>query len=155
MSGELRIALGDEQATGSLGSSLAPVLRSGVIYLEGELGAGKTTLARGLLRARGATGAIRSPTYTLLEPYELPGGTVLHMDLYRLRDPLELENLGLADYPPTKALWLVEWPDKGAGLLPPASLRVRLAGQGDARIARLDGDPAILAALAAVNPPVG
>src|SRR5690606_28627226 len=95
--------LADAEATAALGAALAHVFdgeAGGVIFLEGDLGSGKTTLARGLLRALGVTGAIRSPTYTLLEPYELSPRSLLHMDLYRLQDPEELEQLGLADQPP-------------------------------------------------------
>ncbi len=93
-----------------------------VVTLSGELGAGKSTFARGVLRALGARGPIKSPSYTLLETYELPGVFVVHLDLYRLLDPNELEHLGLADYFQPGHLWLVEWPEKGAGHLPPADL---------------------------------
>lgn len=139
------IDLADADATAALGARIAQAVPRGLIHLEGDLGAGKTTLARGLLRARGVTGAIRSPTYTLMEPYRTPAGPVLHMDLYRLRDPLEIENLGLSDYPPAETLWLVEWPDKAAGLLPAPVLRVQLAPQGQGRRAQLEGEPALLA----------
>jgi tRNA threonylcarbamoyladenosine biosynthesis protein TsaE len=93
-----------------------------VVTLSGDLGAGKTTFARGALRALGVRGAIKSPSYTLLECYELPDVQVIHLDLYRLRDPDELENLGLADYYRPGHLWLVEWPEKGGGRLPQAEL---------------------------------
>jgi tRNA threonylcarbamoyladenosine biosynthesis protein TsaE len=93
-----------------------------VVTLTGDLGTGKSTFARGVLRALGARGPIKSPSYTLVESYELPGIHVLHLDLYRLRDPEELENLGLADYHRPGHLWLVEWPERGAGRLPPADL---------------------------------
>lgn len=93
-----------------------------VVTLSGDLGAGKSTFARGVLRALGARGPIKSPSYTLLESYELPGVTVIHLDLYRLRDPEELENLGLADYFRPGHLWLIEWPERGAGRLPAADL---------------------------------
>jgi tRNA threonylcarbamoyladenosine biosynthesis protein TsaE len=89
-----------------------------VVELRGELGAGKSTFARGALRALGATGPIKSPSYTLLETYELPGVTVVHLDLYRLHDPDELEHLGLADYHRPGFLWLVEWPERSGGRLP-------------------------------------
>ena len=89
-----------------------------VVTLSGELGAGKSTFARGALRALGATGPIKSPSYTLLETYELPAVHAVHLDLYRLRDPGELEHLGLADYHRPGFLWLIEWPERGAGRLP-------------------------------------
>lgn len=134
------LALPDEPATARLGAALATWLRplpGGVVFLHGELGAGKTTLARALLQVLGVRGAIRSPTYTLMEPYEAAGRTVLHLDLYRLRDPLELHNLGLGDYPPEHTLWLVEWPEQGQGLLPPALLDVELTLRGTGRAAAL------------------
>ncbi len=94
-----------------------------IVELSGELGTGKSTFARGALRALGATGPIRSPSYTLLETYELRGIVAVHLDLYRLNDPEELENLGLADYHEPGFLWLVEWPERAAGRLPPAQER--------------------------------
>ena len=93
-----------------------------VITLSGDLGAGKSTFARGVLRALGATGAVKSPSYTLMELYDLPPMNVVHLDLYRLRDPEELEYLGLSDYYRPGFLWLVEWPERAAGRLPPADL---------------------------------
>ena len=125
-----------------------------VVYLTGDLGAGKTTLARGLLRSLGVTGAVRSPTYTLVEVYELGGGLIaLHLDLYRLSDPAELHNLGLREWARGGHLWLIEWPERGGDLLPAADLVITLtAGDrghdievsarpdlGTAWINRLDG----------------
>mgnify|MGYP001619757620 CR=1 FL=1 len=133
----MKRALADAEATAALGAELAQSIKTGVVYLHGDLGAGKTTLARGCLRALGVSGAIKSPTYTLMEPYELAGLTVLHMDLYRLKDPRELFNLGLDDYPPASTLWLVEWPEKGGALLPPPDLDVSLGHQEQARVADL------------------
>jgi tRNA threonylcarbamoyladenosine biosynthesis protein TsaE len=103
-----------------------------VVYLTGDLGAGKTTLTRGLLRSLGVTGAVRSPTYTLLEVYELGGGmTAVHLDLYRLSDPAELHNLGLREWARGGHLWLIEWPERGGDLLPAADLVITLtAGDG-------------------------
>ncbi|MDQ2069395.1 tRNA (adenosine(37)-N6)-threonylcarbamoyltransferase complex ATPase subunit type 1 TsaE [Natronospira bacteriovora] len=126
--------LPDESATGDLGRDLAAALtadasvpgQGAVIYLHGSLGAGKTSLARALLRALGETGPVRSPTYTLMEPYEVAGLTVWHMDLYRLGDPEELEFLGIRELDTASAVMLVEWPENGAGLLPSADLSIRL-----------------------------
>lgn len=133
----IRILLPDTAATEALGAALARWLGprgAGLVTLQGDLGAGKTTLVRGLLRALGVEGPIRSPSYTLLEPYQLGALRVLHMDFYRLQSPDELENLGLRDDPPEQSLWLVEWPERGGELLPAATLGVRLqhAGQGRA-----------------------
>jgi tRNA threonylcarbamoyladenosine biosynthesis protein TsaE len=99
----------------------------GVIYLTGDLGAGKTTLTRGFLHALGVTGAVRSPTYTLVEVYEVGALTAVHLDLYRLRDPSELDNLGLREWARPGHIWLIEWPERGSDRLPGADLVVRLA----------------------------
>ncbi len=97
-----------------------------VIALGGDLGAGKTTLARGFLGESGVAGAVRSPTYTLVESYAVGSTTFVHLDLYRLREPSELENLGLRDWASDGHVWLVEWPERGAGLLPAVDLAVQL-----------------------------
>jgi tRNA threonylcarbamoyladenosine biosynthesis protein TsaE len=127
--------LADAQATERVGAQLArcPGLkRVRQIHLRGDLGAGKTTLVRGFLHAMGHCGAVRSPTYTLLEPYEFPGLTVLHFDLYRVADAEELEYLGVREQSDARTLWLVEWPERGAGWLPEPELvaSLRLAGTG-------------------------
>lgn len=129
--------LADAAATDALGAALArtrPV--PAVVHLLGDLGAGKSTLARALLRDLGVTGTIRSPTYTLVERYPLAGGgEAWHLDLYRITDAGELEFLGLdAD---GVVLWLVEWPERGSHALPPADLAVALAVEGDGRRARI------------------
>ena len=102
-----------------------------VVYLTGDLGAGKTTLTRGLLRSLGVTGAVRSPTYTLVEIYELGAITALHLDLYRLSDPAELHNLGLREWARGGHLWLIEWPERGGELLPAADLVITLTAGDD------------------------
>jgi tRNA threonylcarbamoyladenosine biosynthesis protein TsaE len=110
-----------------------------VVTLSGELGSGKSTFARGALRALGVGGTIKSPSYTLLETYELPAIHAVHLDLYRLTDPNELEHLGLADYHRPGFLWLVEWPERGAGRLPAPDLQFEfsITEQGH-RIERID-----------------
>jgi tRNA threonylcarbamoyladenosine biosynthesis protein TsaE len=122
----VRIETRSAEDTEALGRKLAALRPDGsslvVLYLTGELGAGKTTFARGFLAALGVTGAIRSPTYTLLELHELEGTTALHIDLYRLRDPSELEPLGLREWARSRCLWLIEWPERGGGRLPAADL---------------------------------
>jgi tRNA threonylcarbamoyladenosine biosynthesis protein TsaE len=127
------ITLPDAPATRELGARLARVLRSAhadsfVIFLEGELGAGKTTLVGGLLAELGFAGPVRSPTYTLVEPYELQDSRVLHhIDLYRLATPDEVEPLGLRDLLGHRGVLLIEWPSKGADQVPAADLLLRLA----------------------------
>lgn len=108
-----------------------------VVYLEGGLGAGKSTLARAMLRTLGVKGAVRSPTYTLVERYFIPGGEAAHLDLYRLASAAELDFLGLDELAADATLWLVEWPERGKGVLPPADLHVHLAPAGHGRKARL------------------
>lgn len=125
---------GDEAAQVAIGRQLAEALEyRGIVYLNGELGAGKTTLARGVLRALGHDGAVKSPTYTLVEPYDLDTGRVYHFDLYRLGDPEELEFLGARDMLADKALTLVEWPVRGEGWLPAADVVITLSLMGQGR----------------------
>lgn len=135
---QLRLELPDEAGTTAAGAALARVLPTrAVVYLQGELGAGKSTLARGLLRERGVTGAIRSPTYTLLERYPLGGqaGEAWHLDLYRINAVAELDFLGLDDSP--ASLWLIEWPERALQGLPPADLVIELTVPGEGRRATL------------------
>jgi tRNA threonylcarbamoyladenosine biosynthesis protein TsaE len=110
-----------------------------IVTLSGELGAGKTTFARGALRALGVAGAIKSPSYTLLETYPLAAVTVVHLDLYRLKDPSDLEYLGLADYHRPGHLWLVEWPEHGGNRIPLADLNFEFTiGPAGHRIERIE-----------------
>jgi len=124
-----------EDAQLAFGARLAQACGDGplLIFLEGDLGAGKTTLTRGFLHALGHRGAVKSPTYTLIEPYEIGGRRVYHLDLYRVADPDELEYLGLREILAEDAILLIEWPERGAGWLPPPDVRIRLAHQGAAR----------------------
>lgn len=133
----MRLQLDNPEATEALGALLAahqPV--PAVVFLHGDLGAGKSTLARAWLRALGVTGAIRSPTYTLVEHYPLPGGGLaMHLDLYRIGAAGELEFLALDDADAT--LWLVEWPERGGEALPVPDLEIGLAISGAGRSAEL------------------
>jgi len=127
--------------TQRIGAALArnlpsdPPARALRVYLQGELGAGKTTLVRGLLRALGVSGSVKSPSYSLLESYGCAPWRVIHLDFYRLSDPEDVLALGLADHDERHTLWLIEWPERGESLLPAADLIVRLSG--DERAHRL------------------
>ena len=139
----MHVWLPDAEATEGLGAALASTQPSpAIVHLHGDLGAGKSTLARAWLRALGVTGAIRSPTYTLVEHYPLNSGAkALHLDLYRIAGAGELEFLALDDA--GADLWLVEWPERGEGALPRPDLRVDLAVEGVGRLARfVPGSPA-------------
>jgi len=131
--------LADESAMSSFGAALAAAAGPDglIVHLSGELGAGKTTLARGVLRGLGHQGPVPSPTYTLVEPYECADRRCLHVDLYRLADPSELEYLGLRDEFDPSLLLLVEWPERGRGGLPGADLLIGLDDEGSGRIARV------------------
>lgn len=152
------IILATPQATEALGAGLAGAVAAGcILYLQGDLGAGKTTLVRGFLRARGYEGMVKSPTYTLLEPYTIDDIPLFHMDLYRLADPDELEFIGLRDLLSEQAILLVEWPERGQGVLPEPDLVVVLNYGQRGRLCRLSAESpqgeAILAQLESSQTP--
>ncbi len=122
------VYLEGDEAMEAYGRRLAAITGGlGTIFLEGNLGAGKTTLSRGIIRGLGHMGAVKSPTFTLVEPYEIGTVRAFHFDLYRLVDPEELEFLGIRDYFEGDALCLIEWPQKGAGFLPKPDLTITIS----------------------------
>ncbi|MFP3343057.1 tRNA (adenosine(37)-N6)-threonylcarbamoyltransferase complex ATPase subunit type 1 TsaE [Halomonas sp. SIMBA_159] len=134
----MQVQLNDEVAHVAFGEALGQALKGhGRVYLEGDLGAGKTTLTRGILRAYGYQGAVKSPTYTLVEPYEFGEQRIYHLDLYRLADPEELEFMGGRDVLADDALCLIEWPSRGEGWLPAPDLRIQLSVADQGRKALL------------------
>lgn len=137
------LELADAAGSERLGAALARTIpwttpRALTLFLSGELGAGKTTLARGLLRALGVEDVVRSPSYTLVEAYEAAGHRVLHLDLYRLAGAADLEALGLREELNEGVLLLVEWPEQAPSVLPVPDLQVSLRMAGEGRIARLE-----------------
>lgn len=134
MPGE-QLTIDSDEAMQAFGRRLAQVSQGkGNIYLSGELGTGKTTLVRGLLRGLGHTGPVKSPTFALLEPYTFSGFNIYHFDLYRLSDPEELEYMGLRECFADSNLCLVEWPEQGVGVLPEADLVITLSHAGTSRV---------------------
>ncbi len=150
-----QIALADEAATLAAGRQLASGLGGGmVITLYGDLGAGKTTLTRGVLAGLGHVGRVRSPTYTLVEPYHLANLDVFHFDLYRFADPAEWRDAGFSEYFGPHSLCLLEWPDKAEGWLPAADLAVNLALDGAGRLLTVTAlTPRVTACLSILTPP--
>ena len=142
--------LSDEAATLAFGERLAKQISSpAVIYLRGQLGAGKTTFSRGFLRGRGHLGSVKSPTYTLVEPYEaVLGGPVFHLDLYRLGGGQELAYLGIDDYLATRGVLLIEWPERAERELPAPTIDLTLLPQAAGRTLQLTSvEASALAAL--------
>ena len=145
MTHDITLKLADEQATLKLGADFARSLIAGVnVYLHGDLGAGKTTLVRGALNGLEFFGKVKSPTYTLVEPYQVKINkkmtNVYHFDLYRFMDEEEWEAAGFRDYFNPHSICLIEWPDKAGSLIPQADIDVYLELSGDGRIARLIGN---------------
>ncbi len=126
------LVLNNEEDTQKLAKALSEHFTAGVIYLIGDLGAGKTTLTRYWLQNLGHQGAVKSPTYTLVEPYSIHGKEIFHFDLYRLNDPYELELMGIRDYLETPdALFLFEWPSKGGEEIPEADIVINIEKSED------------------------
>ena len=131
---ELSLTLPTEADTEQLGQLLAAELTPPcVIYLMGDLGAGKTRLTRAVLQSKGHNGVVKSPTYTLVEPYQIAQQQIYHFDLYRLTDPSELEYMGIRDYFTTDALVFVEWPDHGKGYIDNPDITITMSYDGDGR----------------------
>jgi tRNA threonylcarbamoyladenosine biosynthesis protein TsaE len=132
------LSLSDPAATEALGAALAPgALPGRVLHLRGELGAGKTTVVRGLLRALGYEGRVKSPTYAVVEPYPVSSLNLYHFDFYRLEEPNEWLNSGFREYFSPQSVCLVEWPERAGPTLPPPDLELRLDFSGESRRARL------------------
>jgi tRNA threonylcarbamoyladenosine biosynthesis protein TsaE len=135
----MNINLADETATIALGAALAPCMQPGlVVWLDGDLGAGKTTLVRGLLRALGETGPVKSPTYALVEIHVVSGLNLYHFDFYRFNQPDEYLDAGLDEYFAGDGVCLVEWPERACPYLPAADLHIRLTVEGAGRLACLE-----------------
>ncbi len=130
----LTVVAGSEDETVRLAGVFSRCIGSrGRVYLSGDLGSGKTTFCRGMLREKGYAGAVKSPTFTLVEPYDFPWGQVYHFDLYRLSDPDELEYIGIDDYFSGESLCLVEWPERALECLPAGDIHLELSIIGTGR----------------------
>ncbi|WP_368312921.1 tRNA (adenosine(37)-N6)-threonylcarbamoyltransferase complex ATPase subunit type 1 TsaE [Luteibacter sp. CQ10] len=131
--------LADEAATVAFGQRLAAALPGGLVaYLHGDLGAGKTTFARAFLKALGVGERVKSPTYSLVEGYDIGSRRAFHLDLYRIADPGELEWLGLDSLAEPGAIVLVEWPERGVGALPPVDLELRFRHEAQGRVVAME-----------------
>lgn len=139
---ETEAFLADEAATVAMGIQLQAQLGADdIVFLHGNLGVGKTTLVRGLLRAMGFEGAVKSPTYTLLEPYTIAGQAIYHFDFYRILDPQELDFIGVEEILAGPGLKLVEWPEQAQGKLPAPDVEIVLTVQGEGRHIRVTKCP--------------
>ena len=137
------IRLDDAEATEAFGRRMAACQQAGVlVFLYGDLGAGKTTLVRGYLRGLGHQGTVKSPTYTLIEPYQTGQGNLYHLDLYRLSDPEELEWIGIRDLFDDESICLIEWPQRGEGMLPAPDVQISLIIEGQGRRLTLEAHSA-------------
>ncbi len=135
----MKITLLNEQETEQLGAELWRVLpEKCLVFLHGILGAGKTTLARGVLRAAGHKGTVKSPTYTLVEEYDIANRKVFHFDLYRVKDPEELEWIGIRDYFDQQSLCFIEWAELGKGFLPRPDIELSIEMEGEGRIVTIE-----------------
>ncbi len=135
---QLEYYLSDEQATLNMGVALAQVCPVPcIIFLQGPLGAGKTTFTRGFLQGLGMQGIVKSPTFTLVEPYSLVDKQIFHFDLYRMNEPEELEYIGIRDYFTEQSICLIEWPERGKGILPNADLICQLSLHSAGRLLNL------------------
>ncbi len=134
----MHLILENEQETQLLGNKLWHCLpKNCLVFLYGDLGAGKTTLTRGVLREAGYEGAVKSPTYTLVEEYKLSDRTVFHFDLYRLKDPEELEWMGIRDYLDQSGICFIEWPEQGDGFLPEPDIEIKIISEGNGRLVEM------------------
>ena len=130
----MKILLKDTEETEAFGAKLLNSLPDKcTVFLQGDLGAGKTTLVRGFMRAAGYTGAVKSPTFTLVEEYFIADRKIYHFDLYRLNDPQELEWIGIRDYFAQQAICFIEWPERGRGFLPEPNYSIKLTVKGSGR----------------------